>query len=168
MSEKYEAYLADHISNVNRAFEWMLVNMPELFNSYDAEVLGEQISNHDASKFTDEEYDAYDDYFNSERTQEVKDAFDYAWLHHQRNNPHHWQHWLLREDDGDMKALEMPEQYVYEMIADWWAFSWAKDNLYEIFKWYFDNKKKMLLHKNTQKLVEDILDKMKLLLDSKM
>src|SRR5688572_29402107 len=36
-------------------------------------------------------------------------AFDKAWLHHQHRNPHHWQHWLLREDDGDLKTLPMPE-----------------------------------------------------------
>ena len=91
----------------------------------------------------------------------VKHGFDLAWLHHQHNNPHHWQHWLLREDDGNMKALEMPFNYVVEMICDWWSFSWTNGNLYEIFDWYKENKPKMLLHKNTEKLVEQILDILK-------
>ena len=68
----------------------------------------------------------------AELVKEVEDRFDAAWLHHQHNNPHHWQHWLLREDDGGTKALEMDHLYVVEMVCDHWAFSWVKGDLYEI------------------------------------
>jgi predicted small metal-binding protein len=51
------------------------------------------------------------------------------------------------------------------LISDWWAFSHKSGNLYEIFDWYKDHTKKMILHKNTKKLVEDILDKIKAELD---
>lgn len=30
---------------------------------------------------------------------EVKEAFDKAWNHHQKRNPHHWQYWLLSPDN---------------------------------------------------------------------
>src|SRR5947207_278928 len=41
-----------------------------------------------------------------EWTQEgVDEAFDGAWLHHQHVNKHHWQHWVLRNDDGDARVL---------------------------------------------------------------
>ena len=165
MRSDYDDYLTKHISNVNLGFNWMLMNLPELFEGYDSDYLGSIISNHDKSKYTPEEYDAYCEYFYGEQTAQVKEAFDLAWLHHQHNNPHHWQHWLLREDDGDSKALEMPYEYILEMVADHWSFSWKVDNLYEIFNWYGKNKSKMLLHKNTKKIYEDILDKLEKKLD---
>lgn len=30
----------------------------------------------------------------------VKEAFDLAWLKHQKRNPHHWQYWLLINDSS--------------------------------------------------------------------
>jgi hypothetical protein len=167
MIDKYNEYLHKHINAVKTAFDWLLVNFPELFKDYDADVLGAVISSHDMSKWDDEEYFAYCEYFYGEHKDEdwVQTDFDYAWLHHQHNNPHHWQHWLLREDDGGNKPLEMDYLYVIEMICDHWAFSWVKGDLYEIFNWYEKNKSKMVLHPNTKQLYESILDKIKEKLD---
>lgn len=167
MRDEYDDYLAKHINSVKTAFSWICVNLPELVDDYDADALGEYISKHDYSKWDDEEYFAYCEYFYGDRTPEVAEDFDYAWLHHQHNNTHHWQHWLLREDDGNVKALEMPYLDVIEMVCDHWAFSWVKDNLYEIFTWYDNNKDKMVLHQETRNLYESILDKIKEKLDSK-
>ena len=167
MIDKYDEYLHKHINAVKTAFDWLIVNLPELFKNYDSDILGTVISSHDMSKWDDEEYFAYCEYFYGEHKDEdwVQTDFDYAWLHHQHNNPHHWQHWLLREDDGGTKPLEMDYLYVIEMVCDHWAFSWVKDNLYEIFDWYDSNKTKMVLHPNTQELYESILDKIKSKLD---
>ena len=60
----------------------------------------------------------------------------------------------------------MPYLDVLEMVCDHWAFSWVKDNLYEIFDWYEANKNRMVLHENTKKLYETILDKIKYKLNS--
>jgi hypothetical protein len=159
MRDDYDDYLAKHINAVKQAFSWICENLPELVDEYDADVLGEVISRHDNSKWDDEEYFAYCEYFYGEQTPEVKELFDYAWLRHQHNNPHHWQHWVLREDSGNLKALEMPYMDVIEMVCDHWAFSWVKGDLHEIFEWYDLNKEKMVLHTNTKKLYESILDK---------
>ena len=51
------------------------------------------------------------------------------------------------------------------MIADWWSFSHKTGNLREIFDWY-EKHKGMVLHPNTRKLVESILDKIKKILDN--
>ena len=59
----------------------------------------------------------------------------------------------------------MPRRYVLEMICDWWAFSWSKDNLYEIFDWYEKHKGHMMLHEDTRDLVEEILSEIKAKLD---
>lgn len=162
MSIEYDAYLNQHIANVNRAYDWIRVNIGGCFNlSY--------FSNHDESKYGREEYNAYDDYFyGDEKTKEVKDKFNYAWLHHIHNNPHHWQYWVLVNDDPEEGtiALDIPYRYVIEMICDWWSFSWTKGDLYEIFKWYDDHKARMILSKNTRELVEEILGQIKEKLDS--
>ena len=69
------------------------------------------------------------------------------------------------EDSGKVKALEMPKEYILEMICDWWSFSWKSDNLFEIFDWYKKNGPKMILHTNTRKTVEEILDKLRMKLE---
>ena len=160
MSKNYDNYLTNHITNVERAADWIRHNLPDVW--------GDSIYwDHDSSKYTREEYFAYDDYFYGRRTKAVQEAFNEAWLHHIHNNPHHWQHWVLINDEpGEgIIALRMPRRYVLEMICDWWAFSWAKDNLYEIFNWYDDHKKHMKLHVDTRELVEEILDRIKTKLD---
>lgn len=47
------------------------------------------------------------------------------------------------------------------MICDWWAFSWGKGSLYDIFDWYDQHKTYMILHNDTRELVEDILSGIK-------
>ena len=55
--------------------------------------------------------------------------------------------------------MDMPYNYVIEMICDWWAFSWMKGDLTEIFKWYDEHKEYMKLNDKTRETVEYILDK---------
>lgn len=85
---------------------------------------------------------------------EVVEEFDRAWLHHIHMCPHHWQHWVLLEDDGDVKFLEMPGRYIGEMLADWQGAGRAitgRDNLEE---WYKANRDKILLHDRTRSIME--------------
>lgn len=168
MRKEYEDYIIEHTNNVARGYDWLLINLPELFEGFDADYLGGVIAQHDTSKNSPEEFDAYAEKFYGENknSKEVKEAFDLAWLHHQNCNKHHWQYWLLQKDSGDLIPQEMSYEYVIEMICDWWSFSWKSNNLYEVFDYYKDHKSTMNLHKNTQQSVEDILDLMKDKLDT--
>ena len=158
--DQYKEYLSNHIQNVKNGYEWLkLTILPNI--DIDLSITDKLIKYHDSSKYSIEEFDGYRDYFYGNQTGEVKRNFDYAWLYHIHNNPHHWQYWLLQEDDGDLKALDIPIQYIIEMICDWWAFSWNKNNLFEIFKWYEQNKDKQNLSANTRDIVEKILHEMK-------
>ena len=160
MSKAYTDYIITHRSNVKKAYNWLRENKIITKN------LDVQIAMHDISKYGEEEYSAYDEYFyGEEKTEKVESDFNYAWLHHIHKNPHHWQYWVLKHDDEPEEALEMPENYVYEMICDWWSFSFKINKLDEIFSWY-EKHKDMVLHKNTRKLVEDILGKIKKALDN--
>lgn len=45
-------------------------------------------------------------------------GYSLAWQHHKGCNPHHYEYWTDRYDDGTV-ALEMPYKYVVELICDW-------------------------------------------------
>lgn len=92
-----------------------------------------------------------------DRPAHVVAAFDAAWLHHQHANPHHWQHWVLREDSGATKLLEMPEHFVREMVADWMGAGRAITGKWEAGTWYAQNASKILLHESTRARVEVLL-----------
>ena len=170
MSYKYNKYLEDHITYVRCAFDWIKDNLGEdflddLFPDLKIEGLNSQIHYHDESKYTKVEYGPYDRYFyyNDNKDPKIEEEFNKAWLHHIHNNPHHWQHWVLVQDDGDINnnqklvAIEMPDNYILEMVCDWWSFSWGSNDLFEIFSWYDSHKDKMVLHPKTKNKVEKLL-----------
>lgn len=161
MSVQYDNYLTEHKENVAKGFRWLQENIPEVIeDGFEWQIC----FNHDASKTDPEEYDAYDAYFyGNNRSYSVVQNFKKAWLRHIHNNPHHWQHWILINDEPKegMVVIDMPYIYVVEMICDWWAFSWKKGDLNEIFGWYEDRKDYMKLSANTRTSVEYILGKMK-------
>lgn len=159
MSQKYDEYLENHRQAVKKAYQWIAAYIPELT---DVEAT-QNIEFHDMSKNTPDEYKAYDDYFYGEQTPAVIVAFNRAWLMHIHRNPHHWQHWVLINDEPKEGTIliEMPYPYIIEMICDWWSFSWAKGNLTEIFSWYEEHSKYMKLAPKTRKTVETILKKIR-------
>lgn len=95
MSQKYDEYLENHRQAVKKAYQWLAAYIPELT---DVEAT-RNIEFHDMSKNTPDEYKPYDDYFYGEQTPMVIEAFNLAWLMHIHRNPHHWQHWVLINDE---------------------------------------------------------------------
>ena len=161
MSAEYDAYIREHTNNVLKASVWLETNIPELnvmvyaFNN---------LLHHDESKWKDDEYQAYDVYFyGNDHSTEIERNFNYAWLRHIHRNPHHWQHWVLVNDEPEEgeKVLEMPYNYIIEMICDWWSFSWKKGRLSEIFNWYDEHASHIRLAPATREIVEDILCKIR-------
>lgn len=169
MSFQYDQYLNRHKANVKKGFDWIRENLPALIGndiSYNGTIDYEwQIGMaHDESKTNPDEYEAYDAYFyGGNRSYAVTQAFNKAWLLHIHRNPHHWQHWILINDDAENGeiALEMPDNYILEMICDWWSFSWEKGDLYEIFSWYEERKDYIKLHSTSRMMVEYILAQIK-------
>jgi hypothetical protein len=110
---------------------------------------------HDWSKFTLAEWGPYVRTFYTDRPREGE--FDRAWLHHQHRNPHHWQHWLLQEDDGDLKALRMPHGLVREMVADWMGAGRAITGRWDVASWYEANAHKINLHPDARLQAENLI-----------
>ena len=161
MSVQYNLYLDRHRENVQKAFRWIQSNLPEILID-DLDYEWQTDFAHDQSKYEPDEYEAYDAYFygNNPSYQVVQD-FKRAWLLHIHRNPHHWQHWILVNDDPEEgeTLLEIPYEYIIEMICDWWSFSWEKGNLFEIFVWYDEHREYMRINPDSRKIIEDILGK---------
>ena len=169
MSEKYDQYLEEHISNVLKSFKvlWEVLT-PEWFQEkgLDLTLINYTLTEHDRSKYDSHEYEAYDNYFypeeNEPQDKELVDRqFDYAWLRHIYLNPHHWQHWILRKDDGSTTALDMPPLYILEMICDWMSFSVKRNSPFEFVNFYNENvdNNRIELSENTKALVDEIIDR---------
>ena len=164
MSIQYDDYLYEHCSNVLHGLQWMRDNIPEIAKEDEWAVAFQHAKEHDISKYSEYEYRQYDEYFYNARGRSYHcvENFNYAWLHHIHNNPHHWQYWILFEDDpryGERyRALAMPLPYILEMIADWWAFSWEAEKLDEIFNWWGEHQSKIVVHPETKVYILTILD----------
>ena len=87
---------------------------------------------HDLSKFRPSEWFPYVNYFYGDWNRDEPDdfvywtdrmkvqvPFDKAWLKHQHRNKHHWQHWVLMEDEGQIKTLHIPYKIIVQMACDW-------------------------------------------------
>ena len=66
MSKRYDDYIEEHKFNVSKAFYWLINN--DILTDYSVDTLQTAHylceSAHDQSKHHEEEYDAYDKYFN--------------------------------------------------------------------------------------------------------
>lgn len=112
---------------------------------------------HDWSKFTSAEWGPYvRKFYDPDRAR--PDEFERAWLHHQHRNPHHWQHWLLREDSGTIKLLPMPDSLVREMVADWMGAGRAITGRWDVGSWWEGNRDRIRLHSEVEQLIVRLID----------
>lgn len=79
--------------------------------------------------------------------------FDFAWVLHLKRNKHHWQWWIIPEDEGGIKILEMPVKYRMEMLSDWRGVGRAQGTS-SVKKWYEKNHLRMSLSDETRLWIE--------------
>jgi hypothetical protein len=115
-----------------------------------------QLIIHDWSKFTYLEWTAYRDFFYSEESSYKRKRFTLAWNSHQKRNPHHWQYWVIINDDGNINYIEMPDNFIREMVADWKGAGLALGKP-DTKAWYEEHKERILMHVNTRVKVEQLL-----------
>lgn len=149
--KEYENYVIEHKERVRQFAEWLRGKLPEVFDGVDFDIFNELIQEHDDSKFSEEEFEPYAQYFYGDK----KNDFEYeeAWKHHWMNNEHHPEFWL---------GEDMPYIYILEMICDWGSFSIVSGNMKELSDFYFnkarDDEEKNL-SENTKVIIEEILEK---------
>lgn len=125
---------------------------------------------HDLSKFRPSEFIPYARYFYGDYPpycefipgrrfykEDIKRHFNKAWLYHIHRNPHHWQFWLLQEDDGPLKNIPVPIKYLKEMITDWHGAGRAITGENNTTQWYINNRDNINLKRINKKWVESKL-----------
>ena len=157
--EEYKNYVIEHKDRVQQFAEWLRGQLPEVFEGVDFEAFNEVIQEHDESKFSEAEFEAYAQKFYGDK----KDSFEFdeAWKHHWTHNEHHPEFWL---------GEDMPYIYILEMICDWGSFSIKSGDMSELSKFYYEKAKddeEKNLSENTKIIIEEILDKIKNIISSK-
>jgi hypothetical protein len=120
---------------------------------------------HDWSKFKPSEWFPYvNRFFKSDKVSKAIEykEFSVAWNAHQKKNKHHWQYWVLIQDNGAEILLEMPKKYMLEMVTDWMGAGKAiTGNWDNIHSWYEKNKREIRFHYSTRLMVEELLKSLK-------
>lgn len=154
---EYYEYLRQHIGGVQRVWNEILSTVVAECYPEEWSACEEAIRNHDASKYEEAEFEPYCNYFYpTEDCPKDEVAFDRAWLHHQKVNPHHWQYWVLIRDGGELVPMDMPIPEIVNMCCDWHSFS-AKNPKSTAAAWYDKNQDKMMLSENTTEVVTFLL-----------
>jgi len=116
---------------------------------------------HDNSKFGPTEFISSAKHFQGTRSPikaEKEDrGYSIAWQNHKGRNRHHWQYWIDWHC-GKEYVVEMPVEYIVELICDWIGAGkaykkeeWAID---ELRTWYEKSKDDIILHNKTRKFLE--------------
>lgn len=154
--KEYKNYIINHKRRVTQFADWLKKNLPELFEEPGLEDFDAVIAEHDESKFTEPEFEPYARFwFNDDEHYDYDPEYEAAWEHHWMNNEHHPEHWGGRD---------MPYIYILEMLCDWGSFSIDKGDMTELIDYYYEDAKyddEKDLSPNTQKIIEEILDKIK-------
>lgn len=120
---------------------------------------------HDLSKFGPAELPHYGRQFCGDQSDPL--GFARAWLHHQSVNNHHPEYWIPRSGHKrggypDGQPLPMSEPLVREMVADWLGASRAYSGRWprsrEDWGWLNKSYPRHLLHDETHRLVQQVLD----------
>lgn len=180
MQEVCLNYIKEHIANVQKAYYTYFYNNnkpihidgigEDEFRSYISSIK-DAIDNHDASKFSDEEFYAYRREYNpteSERKQMeddpeykalIDEEYDKAWTHHFMNNDHHPKFWKVI--NGKYSENNSPKDMslgaIIHMICDWESVSMYYGT--NTLEWYLNNAKeeKNDMSDKTKDIVEQIL-----------
>ena len=122
-----------------------------------------QLSVHDQSKWSDEEFVPYalkfwhEELHGTDALNPHDERFKRAMLRHQNENKHHWVHWVMIKRGGQLEALEMPECFAMEMVADWMGASMSWTESWDMTGWLSENWNGLTLHPNTRAYVGGIL-----------
>lgn len=121
----------------------------------------DQLLVHDMSKLGDDELPGYAKHFPERHD---PDSFSLSWLHHMHHNPHHWQYWMFPDgftpqgSNVHCGAVEMPYNYILEMVADWMGSEIVHSGADDMTRWLKINLIKVILHPTSKKHLDAILN----------
>lgn len=127
---------------------------------------------HDLSKYSPVEFFSGVKYYQGYRSpinyeKEIK-GYSLGWLHHKGRNKHHWEYWLDNANQGGyqgVSAIEMPKEYLVEMVCDRIAASMnyqkEKYNDASALEYFLNGYDKVMMHPKTKKLLLHLLTYLK-------
>ena len=157
----YLDYLEEHIINVEKAFQYIkeqCKNEEVFTNEYLYNLLYNDVMNHDVSKFSQDEFISYRQFFfslDTENESDAKKGFDVAWNCHQRDNNHHQENWTKFCNESDIKQ----KVYCMHMIIDQYAMSLKFNDSPK--NYYLKNKKRIKIPEYAIPYLNKILNMLK-------
>lgn len=120
---------------------------------------------HDLSKYSIVEFWSgvkYHQGYRSPIDAEKEDkGYSLGWLHHKGRNKHHWEYWLDNVN-GAIEPIEMPVNFVVEMICDRIAASmiYMKDSYTDAsaLNYFMNGYDYVIMHQSTKDLTQHILE----------
>lgn len=171
---EYLSYIKDHINNVRKAFVMYIVpilknrtNISPFFSDEEfkraAVDVYKRLDDHDASKFSDYEFDGYrakwyptnrELNYDQDYIDKMEERYAEAWDHHATSNPHHPKHWY---DPENKVSRDMSLDAIIEMICDWASFTLRNGT--SMLLWYENQAEdeKQYMSPKTKEIVEDLL-----------
>ena len=117
---------------------------------------------HDMSKFSPIEFWESIKYYQGGKSSPINackadKGYSLAWQHHKGRNPHHYEYWVDKLDEGGI-AINMPSKYKLEMLADYLAAGrvYMKEHFSYLaeLKWYEEKQKSpRKIHKRTDEFM---------------
>jgi len=111
---------------------------------------------HDCDKFLPSMFIPYANYFYGNKDK-WKDRLNIAWNSHQKRNKHHYQYWILTNDNGEIILLDIPDKYLKEMICDWKGAGKAITGKNNIKEWWKKTANEKLINISTKIKIDKIL-----------
>lgn len=119
---------------------------------------------HDLSKYSFVEFSSGVKYYQGTRSPIAREkelnGYSEGWLHHKGRNKHHYEYWSDKDLNG-IYYVEMPINYVYEMVLDRIAacMTYENDNFtnQSPLNYYKRVNEGKYMHPNTQKELERLL-----------
>lgn len=119
---------------------------------------------HDMSKFSPTEFlpsvANFTEGKSSILVEKAKRGYSLAWLHHRGHNPHHYEYWIDKLDDGGV-PLPMPYKYALELVCDYLGACHAYEDEFSYEKeWRFwqNHKEHIKMHPQTKYFVSLMLE----------
>lgn len=141
-TQKYLSYIAEHRENIGKAYHmYKFILAPYIIDS--TWFINEIVLEHDASKYSKEEFEAYrQKYYPREGEVVNEELAEEAWVHHYSVNHHHPEFYTMLNEKAPGIG-HMPMLRMIEMILDWTAMSIKfKDSPYN---YYIKNKRQKFL-----------------------
>ena len=173
--KEYFFYINEHVNNVKKVYNEImlpLMNVTGIIESVsDDEIkqaiisIKSDIEEHDSSKYSEEEFDAYRVNFHPTRSEQQADDdakeiarinFEEAWKHHYENNDHHPNFWY---DYKNKVSRDMSLGAIIHMLCDWEAMSMKFHT--NTLEWFEKaDKERNLMSDNTLKIVTELVNRL--------